>query len=155
VRAKEVHMKRIMCGVGLLVVGFVGGAFAKDAAQKAIVQKTVADLEWKAMAPGVPVMTADAWKGPGGSHCSWNKFPKGFVAPTHYHTKDTHAVVIAGNWGSWVEGAPEKLVGPGGYQFVPGGLKHTTKCADAADCVTYECSPGAFDMKGLPPAPKK
>jgi hypothetical protein len=148
-------MKRILCGFALLVVGFVGGAFAKDAAQKAIVQKTVADLEWKAMAPGVPVMIAEAWKGPGGSHCSWNKFPKGFVAPTHFHTKDLHSVVIAGNWGSWVEGAPEKLVGPGGYQFIPGGLKHTTKCGDAADCVTYECGPGAFDLKGLPPPPKK
>ena len=24
-----------------------------------------------------------------------------------------------------------------------------------ADCVIYECSPGAFDIKGLPPPPKK
>jgi quercetin dioxygenase-like cupin family protein len=77
------------------------------------------------------------------------------VAPTHFHTKDLYSVVIAGNWGSWVEGTPEKLVGPGAYQFIPGGLKHTTKCGDAADCVTYECGPGAFDLKGLPPPPKK
>ena len=32
--------------------------------------------------------------------------------------------MIAGNWGSAVEGAPEKLLGPGSYQFIPGGLKH-------------------------------
>jgi hypothetical protein len=85
-------------------------------------------------------MSVEEWKGPGRSHCTWNKFPKGFVAPTHYHTKDLHSVVIAGNWGSWVEGAPEKLVGPGGYEFIPGGLKHSTKCSEAADCLTYECS---------------
>ena len=108
---KRIMYKRIMGGLALLVVGFVGGAYAKEAAQKEIVQKTVADLEWKAMAPGVPVMTAEGWTGPGGSHCSWRKFPKGFVSPVHFHTKDVQSVVIAGNWGSWVEGAPEKLVG--------------------------------------------
>ena len=45
------------------------GAFAKEAAQKAIVHKTVADLEWE-----------------------------GFVAPTHFHTRGAHSVVIAGKW---------------------------------------------------------
>ena len=143
-------MKTIMCGFGLLVVGFVGVAFAREAAQK----KTVADLEWKALAPGVPVVSSEDWKGAGGSHCTWNKFPKGFLSPTHYHSKDLHSVVVAGHWGSWVEGAPEMVVGPGGYEFIPAGLKHTTKCSDAADCVTYECSPGAFDLKGLPLLPK-
>jgi hypothetical protein len=152
---REVHMKRIMCGLGLLVVGFVGGAFAKDAGQKAIVQKTVADLQWTEVMPGSPVMIAAAWKGPGGSYCRWVKFPKGLAVPLHFHTKDIHAVVITGKWGSSVEGQPEKLQGPGGYEAIPGGLKHTTKCGDDADCVTYECSPGAFDIKGLPPPPKK
>jgi quercetin dioxygenase-like cupin family protein len=147
-------MKTIMCGLGLLAVGFVGGAFAKEAAQKEIVQKTVADLEWKTVTPGVPVVSSEDWKGSGGAHCTWNKFPRGFSSPAHYHSKDLHSVVVAGHWGSWVEGAPEKLVGPGGYEFIPAGLKHTTKCSDAADCVTYECSPGAFDLKGLPPLPK-
>jgi hypothetical protein len=147
-------MKTILCGFGVLVVGFLGGAFAKEAAQKEIVQKTVADLEWKTLTPGVPVASSEDWKGPGGAHCTWNKFPKGFLSPAHYHSKDLHSVVVAGHWGSWVEGAPERLVGPGGYEFIPAGLKHTTKCGDAADCVTYECSPGAFDLKGLPPPPK-
>jgi len=148
-------MKRFMIGFGLLAVGLVGGALAKDAVKKEIVQKTVADLAWKELAPGVPVMISEAWKGPGGSHCTWNKFPKGYTAPTHFHTKDVHAVVISGNWGSWSEGQPEKLVGPGGYQLIPGGLKHSTKCGDTADCVIYECGPGAFDLKGLAPPPKK
>ena len=79
-------MNRLALGLGLVTLGFVGGALAKGAAPKEIVQKTVADLEWKEVAPGVPVMASEVWKGPGGSHCAWNKFPKGFVAPTHFHT---------------------------------------------------------------------
>ena len=148
-------MQRVTLGLALLAGAFLSAAIAKEAAKKEIVQKTTADLEWKEVMPGMPVMAAEAWKGPGGSHCGWNKFPKGFVVPPHTHTKDIHGVVISGNWGSWVEGAPEKLAGPGGYQMIPGGLKHTTKCGDASECIVYECSPGAFDIKGLPPPPKK
>jgi len=148
-------MKKLAVVVGLLMFGFLGGTLlAKEKAKKEIVQQTAADLQWKDVAPGMPIMASDVWKGPGGSHCAFNKFPKGTAVPTHWHTKDIHAIVIAGNWGSFAEGAPEKLVAPGGYQLIPGGLKHSTKCGDAADCVIYECSPGAFDLKGLPPPPK-
>jgi quercetin dioxygenase-like cupin family protein len=118
---------------------------------KGVVQKTVSDLAWHDM-PGTPVQVSDVWKGPGGSHCTFNRFPKGTTVPLHFHTSDIHAVVIAGQWGSAVEGAPDSLVGPGTYQFIPGKLKHTTKCGDAEDCVIYSCSPGKFDTKGLPPS---
>jgi len=65
-----------MYGFGLLVVRFVGGAFAKEAAQNDIVQKTVADLEWRTSTPGVPLVSSKDWKGPAGSHCTSNRFPK-------------------------------------------------------------------------------
>jgi hypothetical protein len=147
-------MNKLAIGFGLLATGLVGGALAKEAPKKEIVQQTTADLTWKEVMPGMPVMAAEDWKGPGGSHCGWNKFPKGFVVPSHFHSKDIYAVVISGNWGSWAEGAPEKLVAPGGHQMIPAKLKHTTKCGDKEDCVIYECSPGAFDIKGLPPPEK-
>ena len=148
-------MTKLGLGLGLIALGFGAGMVAaKEAAKKEIVQKTVADLTWKEVAPGIPVMAAEDWKGPGGSHCGFNRFPKGFVVPSHFHSKDLYAVVIAGNWGSWAEGATEKLVGPGGHQFIPAKLKHSTKCGEAAECVVYECGPGPFDLKGLPPPPK-
>jgi hypothetical protein len=145
-------------GLALAAVGFAGGAaVAGAAAKKEIAQQTIADLEWHDLAPGLPVKAADSWKGPGGAHCAFNKFPRGFVAPPHFHTKDLHAVVLSGNWGSWTDGTPEKLLGPGGIQVIPGGVKHVTKCAPAVDCVIYVCGPGPFDIKGLPadraPAP--
>ena len=141
-------------GFGLMIGGLAGGALvASAAAKKEIVQQTIADLEWHDVAPGLPVKASDSWKGPGGSHCAFNKFPKGFLAPLHSHSKDLHAVVLSGNWGSWAEGAPDKLVGPGGIQFIPAGLKHVTKCAEAMDCVVYECGPGPFDLKMAAPPP--
>jgi quercetin dioxygenase-like cupin family protein len=141
---------------GMVAAGLVAGALAaKEAAKKEIVQQAASDFKWKEVASGMPVLAAAVWKGPGGSQCALNKFPKGFAVPTHTHSKDVHAIVIAGNWGSWTGGGPEKLQGPGGYQLIPANLKHTTKCGDAADCIIYACGPGPFDIKGLPPPPKK
>jgi quercetin dioxygenase-like cupin family protein len=121
----------------------------KEGSKKGVVQKTVSDLTWHDM-PGTPVQASDVWTGPGGSHCNFTRFPKGTTVPPHFHTSDIHAVVIAGQWGSAAEGAPESLVGPGTYQLIPGKLKHTTKCAEAEDCIIYTCSPAKFDIKGLP-----
>ena len=149
-------MKKLAMGIGLLAVAFAGGALAaKEAAKKEIVQETPDDLKWKEVVPGMPVMAAEIWKGPGGSGCSYIKFPKGTAVPLHWHSKDGHAVVISGSWGSAPEGGgPEKMIGPGAHQFIPAKLKHTTKCSEAADCIVYSCSPGPFDVKGLPPPPK-
>jgi hypothetical protein len=147
-------MKKLVWGLALMAVGFVGGALAEKKA-KEIEQPKLDSLAWKAAAPDLPVMAADAWKGPGGSYCQFNKFPKGFAVPTHWHSKDVYSIVIAGQWGSHSEGTPESLQGPGGYQIIPGGVKHETKCGDAGECVVFTCGPAAFDLKGLPPPPKK
>jgi quercetin dioxygenase-like cupin family protein len=148
-------MGKLALAIGLSAVVFAGAALAaKEAAKKEVMQQTVNDLNWKEAMPGMPIMMAEAWKGPGGSHCQFIKFPKGFAVPVHWHSKDVHGVVISGNWGSALEGAPEKLMGPGGYQTIPAKVKHSTKCGDVSDCVVYDCGPGAFDIKGLPPPPK-
>jgi len=148
-------MRRGAFVIGLVMLGLVGGALAAKEAKRAIVQQRVSELKWSEVAPGVPIVEAPVWQGPGGSHCVFDKFPRGFAEPEHFHTHDIHAIVIEGRWGSGLPGAPEQLVAPGGYQLIPGGLKHTTKCAPDVDCVVYVCLPGAFDVKGLPPEPKK
>jgi quercetin dioxygenase-like cupin family protein len=148
-------MTKLALGIGLLAVAFAGGALAaKEAAKKEIVQETPAELNFKEVMPGMPVQAAEIWKGPGGAGCQFIKFPKGTAVPLHWHSKDAHAVIISGSWGSGAEGGAEKLVGPGAHQFIPAKLKHTTKCGDAADCVVYSCTTGPFDIKGLPPPPK-
>jgi quercetin dioxygenase-like cupin family protein len=149
-------MNKLALGLGLLgvVAAATGTLAAKEAAKKEIVSESLEELAWKEMMPGMPLMAAEVWKGPGGSGCFYLKFPKGMAVPLHWHSKDAHAVVISGNWGSTPEGGQDKLLSPGSHQFIPGKVKHTTKCGEAADCVIYSCSPGAFDVKGLPPPPK-
>ena len=148
-------MKKLALGIGFITVAFTGGLVAaKEAAKKEIVQETTADLAWKDVMPGMPLQGVEVWKGPGGAGCQFIKFPKGTLVPVHWHSKDTHAIVISGSFGSAPEGAEPKLLGPGAHQFVPAKLKHSTKCGDAADCVIYSCSVGPFDVKGLPPPPK-
>src|ERR1051326_6113301 len=114
-------MKKLLGMVALLAVGFVGGAYAQKAAaaKKEITQQKPADMTWKAVAPNMPVEAAESWKSAGGAHCSFNKFPKGFAAPTHTHSNDVYSIVVAGKWGSNVEGSPQALQGPGGYQMIP------------------------------------
>jgi quercetin dioxygenase-like cupin family protein len=125
-------------------VGFQAGVSAQGAAKK-IVRSSPAELQWSPV-PGTPVMEAKGWSAPNGANCGFNKFPKGTKLPLHTHTADVSAVIITGQFGSFEEGAPAKLSGPGTYAFIPGGLKHTTECGPQEDCVVFRCQPGAFDL---------
>jgi hypothetical protein len=139
-------------GAGLLALGFVGGALAADSG-KAIVHWTLADLKWEAR-PGSPGMGAAAWTAANGSHCDFVKFPKGFKEALHTHTADVSGVVLGGKFGSGEEGSAPKLGGVGSYQFIPGGLKHTTECGADAECVVFICQPAAFDLVPVEAAKK-
>ena len=137
--------RSFLIGSGCLALGFFTGAIASDTGGKGIVRWAVADLKWQPV-PGVPVMVAPAWSHANGSHCDFNKFPKGTKVPLHSHTAELGGVVLAGQFGSAEEGATARLAGPGSYQFIPGGLKHTTECGADADCVVFACQPAAFDL---------
>ena len=141
-------MKRLMSlvcvGVAVLAFG-LGVAVGMEAAKNGIVQWKQSDLKWHAV-PGGPIMQADGWKH-GTMHCNFQKFPKGFAAPLHTHSHDIAGVVVAGSFGSSAEGQPESLLPPGGFQSVPGGFKHTTKCGADSDCIVFVCQPGPFDLK--------
>lgn len=149
----NVSIRPLGAMVGLAALAFAGGAIAKEKAKKQIVHWTVADLQWKEV-PKMPIMQAEAWHH-GPTHCQFNKFPKGFSVPLHTHTADFGSVVLLGNFGSSAEGEPERLQGPGGYQFIPGGLKHTTKCGADSECVVYTCMSGPFDLKPVGEAKAK
>lgn len=140
----------IVAGAALVAVGFTAGVAAQGKG-KEIVRWAQADLKWEAV-PNMPVSTAKAWSHANGSYCQFTKFPKGTKVPLHSHSADIGSVVVAGQFGSAVEGAV-KLAGAGAYHMIPGGLKHTTECGADADCVIYSCGPAPFDL--VPAAPKK
>jgi hypothetical protein len=141
-------MRKLRLVSKLLALCLVGAALADAAPKRKIVQQPLSALQWSPVAPDAPILGADAWKGPGGSYCAFAKFPKGFSEPKHLHTNDLHVVVLEGQWGVWAPGGPEQYVTAGGYQFIPGGTEHLSKCGPTTDCVVYDCGPAPFDIQG-------
>jgi len=132
--------------VAALGIGYAGGAIAAKAAAK-IVQWNLDDLKWQTPPNAPPgVQLAETYK-KGSMHCSFTKFAKGTEVPLHTHTNDIAGVVVAGTFGSTDEAGSGKPQAAGGFQSVPGGLKHSTKCTADADCIIFSCQPGPFDTK--------
>jgi len=131
-----------------------GGA-AKSA--KGAVLMPAADMKWTELDPKVPgVMIADLW----GNHAkgafgAMNKFPAGWSAPLHTHTRDMKLVVVSGTWIHTPEGKPEVRLGPGSYLMQSGGnYRHASACDKASECVVFIESNGAFDIKPVEAARK-
>jgi quercetin dioxygenase-like cupin family protein len=140
----------------VLAIGFAGGALAaKEAAKKGIFQSNQADLKWQDVPNSPGLQQSEVYK-KGAMHCLFTRFPKGTEVPLHTHTHDIVGVVVAGTFGSTDEEGNGKPQGAGGFQSIPGGFKHTTKCTAAADCTVFSCLPGPFDLKtAAAPAGKK
>ncbi len=137
----------VAVSLATLGIGYAGGAIAaKAAAKKELVQWSLADLKWKDV-PNTPgLQQVEAYK-KGAVHCLFTRFPKGTEVPMHTHTNDVAGVVLAGTFGSTDEGGHGKPQAAGGFQSIPGGLKHLTKCTADADCIVFSCLPGPFDLK--------
>ena len=110
-----------------------------------------ADLTWTALdpvgAPGVEVATlwGDIAKGPFGAIF---KLPPGFAAPLHTHAHDMKLVIVSGTYLQAPDGQAEFRLGPGSYLQQPGGdYRHTTNCDQAAPCIFFVESDGAFDLQ--------
>lgn len=137
----------VAVSLAALGIGFAGGAIAaKAAGKKELVQWNLADLKWQDV-PNTPgLQQVEAYK-KGAMHCLFTRFPKGTEVPMHTHTNDITGVVVAGTFGSTDEGGNGKPQAVGGFQSIPGGLKHSTKCTAEADCAVFSCLPGPFDLK--------
>ena len=108
---------------------------------------TAEELKW-VPAPGLEgVMQAAVFGDPTKeAHRVFYKFPVGMKAPLHTHTSGDRGVIISGNLGLAVEGAPMKKLGPGSYFSMAGGTKHVTTVEGDAPCVFYVEREGAFDV---------
>jgi len=133
-----------------ILVAFIACASAglAWAAKKEIVTTVPENLKWVEVPNSGGVMVAnvsgDIMKG---AYAAFAKIPAGQMHPLYTHTKDTKAVVVSGTFLLTGEDGVEKKLGPGGYFFVPGGLKHTSGCLAGAPCLLFQEGPGAFDMK--------
>jgi beta-alanine degradation protein BauB len=150
---QEVGVKRFVLPV-VAVALFAPAVFADDAKASAPKAKPAASLvmvpadqlKWVAN-PGGPDMSAVVWgdatKGP---HGAFHKFPAGFTAPLHTHTADLRIVVISGTLIEGTEAGVETKLPSGSYVYQPHGVKHTTKCDAASECIIFVVASGKFDI---------
>ena len=118
-------------------------------AAKTFTVSPAADMKFEALqdappGPTISPLWGDPTKGPYGAI---QKFPAGFSAPLHTHAANHKIVVISGTWIHGEPGKPDVRLGPGSYLFQPGGMKHTTACDAASECVFFLESSGKFSMK--------
>lgn len=106
----------------------------------------VEDLKWFATGIG-PIQAAIAYgdmsKGPYGVFL---KFPGGFVSPSHHHSGEYRAVVVAGTIVNSEEGEAEITMQPGSYWYQRGKVAHVTQCVSSGDCTVFLTQPGKFDF---------
>lgn len=118
------------------------------AAAKKFTVWPAADLKWQALAgappgPMLAVISGDPTKG---AYTAIEKFPAGFSAPMHTHPVTHKAVIISGTWIHGEPGKPDVRLGPGSYLVQPAGMKHTTACDAASECMFYIESSGKFGI---------
>ncbi len=144
----------ITTGIGLAAIPLLAGAQSATAGAKPMTQKITGhqliaadELKWVPM-PGMEnAMQAPVFGDPAKeAHRVFYKFPVGMKAPLHTHTGGDRGVIISGNLGLAVDGAPMKKLGPGSYFTMAGGTKHVTTVEGDTPCVFYVEREGPFDV---------
>ena len=113
---------------------------------KAVVWPT-GDVKWTASPTVKGASMAPLWGDPNkGAYGALKKVAGGTDLGWHTHSSDQRVVAISGTFDFTIEGGEQKELTPGSYVFVPGGVKHLSKCRAGADCVWFEEQPGKMDM---------
>lgn len=134
---------RLLACLGLVVIAT--SAQAKDETKKKAIDKSMnavfveaKDIQWKDNPEFPGLQTADvegdSTKGP--SHM-FMKFKPGFTAPLHHHTANFFVAVINGTFVLTTEDGVEHRLPAGSYFSFKNKTKHTTKCAEGADCIIF------------------
>ena len=105
-------------------------------------------MQWKDISENVPgVKVVDLWGDRlHGAFSSLIKMPAGYSLPLHVHTADLRIVLVSGTLVHRTEGKPEIRLPSGSYLVEPAGMRHTTTCDPAADCVVFVEGNRKFDM---------
>lgn len=143
-------------GLWLLAAAWPGPARAQT---QPFVLWPAADLKWTEHPTIKGAKVAVLWGDPKtGAYGALRSFPGGLHLPTHTHTHDFKAVILAGTLVIAMKDGPSKELGPGSYAFVVGGPghPHIIDCKAGADCLYFEERPGKNDIRfaeGTPPIP--
>ena len=105
------------------------------------------DVKWTDSTTVKGASIAPLWGDPTkGAYGALKKVAGGTDLGWHTHSSDQRVVAISGTFDFTVEGQEPKELTAGSYVFVPGGVKHLSKCRAGADCSWFEEQPGKMDM---------
>jgi quercetin dioxygenase-like cupin family protein len=131
---------------GALVVVCAG--FIPTAAQDKPIVWPAADLKWVDNPAVKGAQQAILWGDPArGAYGALKRIPAGTSLPMHLHSNETRALLFSGTLSFSFEGTPAKDLGPQSYVSVPAGMRHAATCKPGTDCVYFETSTGAYDVK--------
>lgn len=145
-------MKRTIAQVAIVSTLTLSALAAEQAAPpmhaaSAAVLMSATDLKWNDVLdfPGVKTAVVHGDPGTGPAHF-FMKLPAGFSAGMHFHNPDHWVAVVSGTLILKPEGEAEKRLPAGsGFGFT-GKKKHTTKCAEGADCVLFIDARSKWDV---------
>lgn len=140
--------------IGLALSGTT--AFAKGMDSKMMESKMKApdavfvdssEIKWMDVAEFPGVQHADvegnSMKGP---HHAFMKFKAGFNAPMHTHTANHYVTTLAGTFILTTPDGVEHKLSPGSFFSFKNKAKHSTKCAEGADCIISLDVRGKWDV---------
>jgi len=126
----------------------VCAAFVQPAPVDKPILWPAADLKWVDNPAVKGAQQAVLWGDPArGAYGALKRIPAGTSLAMHSHTNETRALLVSGTLSFSFEGAPAKDLGPQSYISVPGGMRHAATCKPGTDCVYFETSNGAYDVK--------
>jgi len=132
----------------LSIAAFTCAAFLQSAPVDKPVVWSAADIRWTDNPAMKGAQQAILWGDPTkGAYGALKRIPAGTVVAMHAHTNETRVVSVAGTMSFSLEGGPATDLGPQSYASIPGGVKHSATCKVASDCVYFETSTGAYDIK--------
>ena len=136
--------------VGLLLLVAISSYTEAQSPTSGTESKSIAQIipaesvKWVPARPGQDVSVL--WGDPRtGAYGRFNRFAAGFEDRPHYHTRDLRVVIVSGTMIVRVGEAASQEVGPGSYQFIPGGTAHTHSCKAGSACVVFVQQDGPND----------
>jgi hypothetical protein len=112
------------------------------------VVRPAGDLKWIDNPAVKGAQQAVLWGDPAkGAYGALKRIPGGTTLALHSHTNETRALLMSGTLSFNFEGSAPKDLMPQSYISVPAGMRHAASCKPGADCVYFETSTGAYDVK--------
>ncbi|WP_409479891.1 DUF4437 domain-containing protein [Pseudobdellovibrio sp. HCB154] len=147
-------MKKLSSIICITLALCATSAFAKDMAtgkNKKAMENAVffeaKDLQWKAAADLEGAQSAVVHGDPTkGAYHAFMKLKPGFSEPMHYHTADQYVTVLGGTIILTEKNGTEHRLPAGSYFSFVNKARHSTMCAQGAECLLFADIRGKWDV---------